>query len=156
MNRLTKILALYGCLSAVAATAQDLTPYQTQALAGIKKALTKYYQEQYYNCVRSAMEACRMARVDILKEVLASWENTPDYGKYASKVMTWHRKLVVTLADTSNNYVIRHGRLDIPGLEKEIRDMMLTDPASKPPTEYICRHLFDVPHLYEDNGDHCK
>jgi len=141
-------------LTVTAAVAQDLTPFQRQALGGFKKMLVETIQKQHAICASTSEEVCDVDRVDVLDEVLANWENTPDYGRYAVDMMEWQGELRVAIAKMADDYVRRHGHPDV-GMMQEIR-RKTTGPAFYPPKEYTCRHLFGVLHLYGAQGDHCK
>jgi hypothetical protein len=103
-----------------AAPAQELTPYQSQVLGGIKKTLVEYTQKQHANCDSTSKRVCAIGRVDVLDTVLKGWENTPGYGKYALNVMDWHVKRSIAIATVADDYVAQHGRPDA-GLEVEVR-----------------------------------
>ncbi len=138
-----------------AAPAQELTPYQSQWLGGIKKILVETIQKQHANCEFTTKRACEIVRADLLDEVLQGWENTPDYGKYALGVMEWQGNLSITIANMLYDYERRNGgRLD-EGFEKEVLNRTVTDPAFSLPAEYTCRHLFGTPHLNGSQGP-CK
>jgi hypothetical protein len=134
------------------ASAQELTPYQTQVLGGIKKMLVEYTHKQRANC--DSERVCDIERVDVLDEVLKGWENTPGYGKYVVDVLDWHAKRAKAIATVADAYVAQHGRPDA-GLEVEVRHKITANPAFDPPEEYACRHMFGTPHLYGSQGP-CK
>jgi hypothetical protein len=126
------------------APAQELTPFQSQWLGGVKKMLVEVTQKQHTNCEASSKRACDIVRADVLDEVLQGWENTPDYGNYALGMMKWQGHLSITIANMADDYARQHGHLG-PGFDKELRNRTLTDPAFSPPAEYTCRHLFGTP-----------
>jgi hypothetical protein len=142
-------------LMVTAAPAQELTPFQSQALAGIKKSLVEYTQKLHANCDATAKEVCETGRVDVLDEVLKGWENTPDYGRYAVGVMEWHTKLSEAITDLADDYAAQHGDHLDAGFEGEVRRRILANPAFAPPQEYTCRHIFGTPHLNGSKGP-CK
>jgi hypothetical protein len=135
-----------------AVSAQELTPYQRQVLGGIKKMLVEYTQKTHANC--DSNSTCDLVRVDVLDEVLNSWENTPGYAKYVVNVLDWHGKRAVAMADAANEYVAKHGRPDA-GLEPEVQRKISANRAFDPPEEYLCRHMFGTPHLSGSQGP-CK
>jgi hypothetical protein len=142
-------------LTVTAASAQQLTPFQSQVLGGIKKMLTEYVQKQHAAC-RDSQRVCDAGRVDVLDDVLADWENTPSYGKYAVEVMEWQSNLSISIAAMANEYVIRHGALDAV-FDGALTRRMASDPAFQPPAEYTCRHMFGTPHMFGAAGqDLCK
>src|SRR5713101_6026553 len=142
-------------LIATAAPAQQLTPFQSQVLGGIKKMLTEYVQKQHAAC-RDSQRVCDVGRVDVLDDVLADWENTPSYGKYTVEVMEGQSNLSISIAAMANEYVIRHGALDA-AFDGALTRRMASDPAFKPPAEYTCRHIFGTPHMFGAAGqDLCK
>jgi hypothetical protein len=145
---------VFIALFAGAAPAQELTPFQTQVLGGIKKQLVEYTQKLHANCDSTSQRVCDIERVDVLDEILEGWENTPGYGKYVMDVLVWHIKMSTAIATMADNYVAQHGRPDA-GLEAELRRRITTDPAFYPPEEYSCRHLFGTPHLNGSQGP-CK
>jgi hypothetical protein len=55
-------------LTVTAVSAQQLTPFQSQVLGGIKKLLTEYTQQQHGNC--TTPRVCDIGRVEVLDE---SW-----------------------------------------------------------------------------------
>jgi hypothetical protein len=141
-------------LTVTAVLAQQLTPFQSQVLGGIKKLLTEYAQQQHGNC--TTPRVCDIGRVEVLDEVLEHWENTPAYGKYAAEIMDWHAKRSMAIGKMANDYVVRHGRLD-PGFDNELLRRSEADPAFHPPKEYSCRHMFGTPHMFGAAGqDLCK
>jgi hypothetical protein len=142
-------------LTVTAAPAQELTPFQSQVLGGIKKMLVEYTQNQYASCSTSK-RVCDIEQVEVLDEVLERWENTPGYGKYAVEVMDWHSQMATAIGEMASNYAVRHGGSLDAGFDAELLRRMAADPAFHPPKEYTCRHMFGTPHLYGSQGDFCK
>jgi hypothetical protein len=138
-----------------AARAQELTPYQSQVLGGIKKQLVEYTQKQHANCDSTSQRVCEITRVDVLDEVLQGWENTPSYGKYALNVLEWQAKRSIAFANMADDYAVKHGGSLDAGFDAELRRRITADPAFNPPEEYSCRHLFGTPHLNGSQGP-CK
>jgi hypothetical protein len=134
------------------APAQELTPYQSQVLGGVKKMLIEYTQQQHAHC--DAESVCAFNRLDVLDEVLQGWENTPDYGRYVVKMLDWHTKRTIAIGDAADDYVMKHGRPDA-GLDIEVRRKITANPAFDPPEEYTCRHMFGTPHVSGSQGP-CK
>jgi hypothetical protein len=137
-----------------AAPAQELTPFQSQWLGGIKKQLVEYTQKKHANCDSTSQRVCEITRVDVLDEVLEGWENTPGYGKYVLNVLDWNIKMSMAIANVADDYVAQHGHLDA-GFDGELRRRITANPAFFPPDEYSCRHLFGTPHLHGSQGP-CK
>jgi hypothetical protein len=137
-----------------AAPAQELTPFQTQVLGGIKKQLVEYTKKKHANCDSTSQRVCEITRADVLDEVLEGWENTPDYGKYAIDMMDWNIKLTTAIANLADDYVAQHGHLD-EGFDGELRRRITANPAFYPPEEYSCRHMFGTPHMSGSQGP-CK
>jgi hypothetical protein len=136
------------------APAQELTPYQSQVLGGVKKMLTEYIQKQHASCGSGSESVCGIERLDVLDEVLKGWESTPDYGKYAVNMLDWQGKLAVAISTVADDYVTKHGRPDA-GLEIELRRKISANRAFDPPEEYLCRHMFGTPHVSGSQGA-CK
>ena len=141
-------------LMVAAAPAQELSPSQSQVLAGIKKTLVEYTQKQHANCDSTVKEVCDLGRVDVLDEVLKGWENTPGYAKYVADVLNWHAKRAIALGKLTDDYVAKHGRLDA-GFDSEVRRSITANRYFDPPEEYTCRHMFGAPHLDGSKGP-CK
>lgn len=155
MMRSGLLLSVALALTTVtAAPAQDLTPYQSQVLGGVKKMLAEYIQKQHASCGSGSESVCDIGRVDVLDEVLQGWENTPDYGKYVLKMLEWHTKRTIAIGDVADDYVAKHGRPDA-GLDIEVRRKITANRAFDPPEEYTCRHMFGTQHLSGSQGP-CK
>ena len=156
MRCVTRLGLLQGvalALMVTAAPAQELSPFQTQVLAGIKKTLVEYTQKQHANC-DSTKDVCDVERVDVLDEVLKGWENNPDYGKYAVAVLDWHAKRAIAIVNLADDYVAQHGGLDA-GFDRELRRRIIANRSFNPPEEYTCRHMFGTSHLSGSRGP-CK
>src|ERR1700747_1489616 len=109
MMRSGLLLGVALVLMVAAAPAQELTPFQSQVLAGIKKSLVEYTQKLHANCDSTLKRVCDNGRGDCLDEVLEGWENTPGYGKYVIDVMDWHVKRGMAIATLADDYAAQHG-----------------------------------------------